>query len=264
MRLFAIVVIFFSLSSCQSTGPAHAAYDHCVRNGWEFMPEWPDNRSVLLAQPIRPDISDVSVLDHLDGYVHQIQEAWFSGSDNRLLICRYNALADPCDRWAPIVLFTPRDDGWEISHLSNICVSERAYVTLQDDVIARWKQLAVEAAMSPAAWSRLGGERFIDGLFNVDPTQIEYHGLGDGCVVGDGRLFIYGDANCDRIKVIVPTDQRSACASFFIEVIVARESGKVVNLKDSFSTLSHTERIENGCLTRRFDKPVRHKFSMFK
>ena len=50
MRLFSIVAILFFLPSCQSTGPAHSPYDHCVRNGLELMPESPDSESVLRVQ----------------------------------------------------------------------------------------------------------------------------------------------------------------------------------------------------------------------
>ena len=46
--------------------------------------------------------------------------------------------------------------------------------------------------------------------------------------------------------MIVPTDHHSACASFFVEVTVDRESGKVVDMKDSFLHLSITENIANG------------------
>ncbi len=194
MRLIAIIVILFSLVSCQTTDTAHSTSDNGVGNGRELAPVWPESGPILLAKPL----------------------------------------------------------------------SQRRFDTLQNDEIVRWKQIAVEAATSTEVWSRFGGQRFIEGLFNVDPTRIKYYMLGKDCANRGGDLYIENNANCDDIKLIVPTDQRSACASFFIEVIVARESGKVVNLKDSFSTLSQTERIENGCLTRLFDKPVWDKFSLFK
>ncbi len=194
MRLFAIIVILFSMLSCQSTDTAHSAYDHGVSNGREITPVWPDNPSILLAKPL----------------------------------------------------------------------SQRLYVTLQDDEIARWKQIAAEAATSTAAWSRFGEARLIERPFDVDPTQIEYHGRGKDCVIHGRKLYIKNDANCDGIKLILPTDQRSACASFFIEVIVARESGKVVAMIDSFWTHFSKVRIDASCTTRLFDKPVRHESSMFK
>ena len=194
MRLFAIIVILFSMLSCQSTDTAHSAYDHGVSNGREITPVWPDNPSILLAKPL----------------------------------------------------------------------SQRLYVTLQDDEIARWKQIAAEAATSTAAWSRFGNARLIERPFSVDPTQIEYHGRGKDCVIRGRKLYIKNDANCDDIKLIVPTDQRTACASFFIEVIVDRESGEVVSMKDSFWTDFPKVRRDKSCLTRRYDKPVRPESSMFK
>ena len=192
MRLFATIVILFSLLSCQSTDTAPSAYDHGVGNGREITPVWPETRSILLAEPL----------------------------------------------------------------------SQRLSVTLQDNEIARWKQIAVDAATSTAAWSRFGGERLIDVPFNVDPTQIEYHGLGKDCVIRGRKLYIKNDANCDGIKLILPTDQRSACANFFIEVIVARESGEVLAMKDSFWTHFLKVRRDASCTTRPFDKPVRHESSI--
>lgn len=194
MRLFAIIVILFSMLSCQSTDTAHSAYDHGVSNGREIMPVWPDN------MPVWPD--------------------------NR-----------------SVLLTKP--------------LSQRLYVTLQDDEIARWKQIAAEAATSTAAWSRFGGARLIERPFIVDPTHIDYHGRGKDCVIRGRKLYIKNDANCGDIMLIVPTDQRSACASFFVEVIVARESGEVVGMKDSFWTDFPKVRRDKSCLTRRFDKPVR-------
>ncbi len=143
-------------------------------------------------------------------------------------------------------------------------LSQCLSVTLQDNEIALWKQIAVDAATSTAAWSRFGGERLIEVPFNVDPTQIEYHGLGKDCVIRGRKLYIKKDANCDGIKLVLPTDQRSACASFFIEVIVARESGEVVAMKDSFWTHFLKVRIDASCKTRLFDKPVRYESSVFK
>ncbi len=142
-------------------------------------------------------------------------------------------------------------------------LSQRLYVTLQDDEIARWKQVAAEAATSTATWSRFGEAKLIERPFNVDRTQIEYCGCGKDCVIRGRKLCIKNDAKCDGIKLIVPTDQRSACASFFIEVIVARESGEVVDMKDSFWTGLPKMGRDKSCLTRRYDKPVRHEFSMF-
>ena len=187
MRLFGIIVILFSLLSCQSRDTAHTAYDDGVGNDREITPVWPDSGPILLAKPL----------------------------------------------------------------------CQRPSETLHNDEIARWKQIAVEAATSTAAWSRFGGKRFIETPFNVDPTQIEYRVVGESCSsVGKVLVQKSRDANYSRIKVIVPTDYRSVCASFYVEVIVDRELGKVVDMKDSFLTLSMKERKENGCLTRLFDKPV--------
>jgi hypothetical protein len=190
MRLIAFIVILFSLLSCQSTDPAHSAYEQSVGNGRELTPVWPDQRP-----------------------------------------------------------------------------SE----TLQSDEIGRWKKVAMEAATSAEAWSRFGGERLIEGPYNVDPTRITYSMLGKGCVIRGGELYAKNYAVCDRIKVVIPTDQQSACALFLIEIVVSRESGKVLDMKDSFveSKASYLaifkkEKTEYGCLTRRIDAPVRHNFSMFK
>jgi len=190
MRLIAIIVILFSLVSCQSTDPAHSAYEQGVGNGRELTPVWPDQRP-----------------------------------------------------------------------------SE----TLQSDEIGRWKQVAMEAATSAEAWSRFGGERLIEGPYNVDPTRITYSMLGKDCVIRGGELYVKNNAACDRIKVVVPTDQQSACALFLIEIVVSRESGKVLDMKDSFVesnafylAIFKKEKTEYGCLTHRIDAPVRHNFSMFK
>jgi len=193
MRLIAIIVILFSLVSCQTTDTAHSTSDNGVGNGRELAPVWPESGPILLAKPL----------------------------------------------------------------------SQRRFDNLQNDEIVRWKQIAVEAATSTEVWSRFGGQRFIEGLFNVDPTRIKYYMLGKDCANRGGDLYIENNANCDDIKLIVPTDQRSACASFFIEVIVARESGEVVDMKDSFWTGLPKMGRDKSCLTRRYDKPVRHEFSLF-
>ena len=142
-------------------------------------------------------------------------------------------------------------------------LSQRLYVTLQDDELARWKQVAAEAATSTATWSRFGEANLIERPFNVDRTQIEYCGCGKDCVIHGWKRYVKNDAKCDDIKLIIPTDQRSACASFFIEVIVARESGEVVGMKDSFRTDFPKMRRDKSCLTRIYDTPVRPEYSLF-
>jgi len=105
-----------------------------------------------------------------------------------------------------------------------------ASVTLQEDEFARLKQIAVEAATSSAAWGHFGGQRIIEGPFNVDPTQIEYE------VLSEDRCRLIGaverDAKCDRIMLTVPTNQHGYCTDIFIVVTVDRESGKVVDMHD--------------------------------
>ena len=207
MRLFSIIAILFFLSSCQSTGPAHSPYDHCVRNKLGLMPEPPDNESVLLVQ----------------------------------MSC----------------MLKHGNFEFEISS-----------VTLQDDEITRFKQIAVEAATSTVEWSRFGGQRFIEGPFTVDATQIEYLALGIGYrgIFGGkhrgifgGKMTISGDGKSDRIKVTIPTDVIDPtepdslgrwCDRFdvfppptnryiVIEVIVDRESGRVVDMKELLPGCSH-------------------------
>ncbi len=78
-------------------------------------------------------------------------------------------------------------------------LSQRLSVTLQDNEIARWKQIAAEATTSTAAWSRFGEARLIERPFDVDPTQIEYHGRGKDCVIRGRKLYIKNDANCDDL-----------------------------------------------------------------
>lgn len=201
MRLFGIIVIFFSLLSCQSTDTAHSAYDQGVGNDREITPVWPESGPILLAKPLSQVPSE----------------------------------------------------------------------TLYSDEFVDWMRIAVEAATSKTAWSRFGGERLIEGPYKVDPTQIRYEDLGKDCVTRGQKLNIKNDANSGCIKYIVPTDQQSACAFFIIEVVVARESGEVLDMKDSFvesnalfPALIKKEKMENGCLTRRIDTPVRKNSRLFK
>ena len=104
-----------------------------------------------------------------------------------------------------------------------------------DDIdIARLKQIALEAATSAEAWSRFGGQRFIEGPFNVDPTQIEYQVLGNFCLLFGAT--VERDGNCDRVRLTVPTDQyvdQYVGCAIVIEVFVNPESGMVVEMKDS-------------------------------
>lgn len=159
-------------------------------------------------------------------------------------------------------------NGWV---LTPVWPDQRPSETLQSEEIGRWKQVAMEAATSAEAWSRFGGERLIEGAYNVVPTRITYSMLGKDCVIRGGELYVKNNAACDRIKVVVPTDQHSPCALFLIEIVVSRESGKVLDMKDSFVEGNawylanlKKEETEYCCLTIRIDAPVRPKFGKFK
>jgi hypothetical protein len=154
--------------------------------------------------------------------------------------------------------------------LREIPASQVPTEILCSDEFADWTRNAAEAATSATAWSRFGEERLIEWPYNVDPTQIRYQDLGKDCVTNGRKLTIKNDANSGCIKFIFPTDQQSACAFFIIEIVVARESGEVLDMKDSFvesnalfPALIKKEKTENGSLTRRIDAPVRNKTRLF-
>jgi|NGEPerStandDraft_6_1074524.scaffolds.fasta_scaffold315296_1 hypothetical protein len=99
------------------------------------------------------------------------------------------------------------------------CAHERRYVVLPEQELAGCKQAALDAASSADAWRRFRAERLTEGSFKVDVTRIEYH------------LDFH---HCDRITVILPTDQHFGMHSCFIEVSVVHESSEVADMRESF------------------------------
>src|ERR1041385_8843790 len=114
---------------------------------------------------------------------------------------------------------TPMQRIIALSALLAGCAHERRYVILPEQELARCKQAALDAASSADAWRRFRAERLTEGPFKVDVTRIEYHLDFD---------------HCDRITVILPTDQHFGWHSCFIEVGVARQSGEVADMRESF------------------------------
>jgi hypothetical protein len=93
------------------------------------------------------------------------------------------------------------------------------FYSLREQELAGCRRAAVEAAVSPEVWQRVGGKRLTEESLKLDTSRITY------------------DLDCDHqdcVEVIIPSGGRVGWHSCYVEVTVNRTTQQVVEMHEYF------------------------------